>query len=150
MDSSSVPVLRWVRNALESFRKPSAVINRRLTRHGPALIAVGLICLVANTYASAVPVISGMALITLGATLAVASRFRRSPAFAWLIVAHLLVYSSLYLLFVGAVLHASFMQSSSGLSLLQSLDFALSMAPMVAAIRIALAEIAGGGDAPAR
>jgi hypothetical protein len=114
------------------------------------MIALGLIILVSNTYWSAVPVISGMALITLGATLAVASRFRCSAALPALIAAHLLVYSALYLLFVGATLHAAFMTSMNGLRFVQALDLGMSIVPIVAAARIAIAAIAGGWDAPAR
>lgn len=114
------------------------------------MIAVGLIFLVANSYSSAIPVTCGMALIALGATLVVVSRFRRSPALPAVIAAHLLVYISLYLLLVGAVLHAAFAKSTSGLSLVQSLDLAMSVGPMVRAIRIVIGSIAGGADAPAR
>jgi hypothetical protein len=132
------------------FRYPSSNAFERLSKHGPAMIAVGLICLFANSYSSAIPVTSGMALIALGATLAVVSRFRQSPALPAVIVAHLLVYLSLYLLLVGAVLHAAFAQSTTGLNLLQSLDLAMSVGPIGGAVRIAIGSIAGGGDAPAR
>jgi hypothetical protein len=131
-------------------RYPSSDAFERLGKHGPAMIAVGLIFLVANCYYSTIPVTSGMALIALGATLAVVSRFRRSPALPAVIVAHLLVYLSLYLLFVGAVLHAAFAKPTGGLSFLQSLDLAMSVGPMVGAVRIAIGLITGRGGAPAR
>jgi hypothetical protein len=117
---------------------------------GPGLIAVGLILLLANGYSQAIPAITGMSLIALGATLAIASRFRRSSALPAVIVAHMLVYLSLYLLLGGAILHAAFAKSATGLSLLQSLDLAMSVGPIVGAIRIAIGAIAEGGDAPAR
>jgi hypothetical protein len=135
---------------MNRFRNTLSVETGRFLRHGPAMIAVGLIFLVANTYWSAVPVTSGMALIALGATLVVASRFRCSLALPALIAAHLLVYSALYFLFVGAVLHAAYFTSTSGLSLVQALDLAMSIVPIVAAARIAIASIAGSGDAPVR
>jgi hypothetical protein len=132
------------------FRYPSSDAFERLRKHGPVIIAVGLIFLVANSYSSAIPVTSGMALIALGSTLAVFSRFRRSPALPAVIVAHLLVYLSLYLLLVGAVLHAAFAKSTGALSLLQSLDLAMSVGPILGAVRIAIGSIAGRGHAPAR
>lgn len=130
------------------FRYPVSAALERLSKHGPALIAVGLIFLVANSFSSAIPVISGMALVALGATLVVVSRFRGSPALPAVIAAHLLVYLSLYLLFVGAVMHAAFAKSTSGVSPLQILDVALSVGPIAAAVRVALAVIAERGDAP--
>ena len=122
----------------------------RLGKHGPAMIAVGLIFLVANCYYSTIPVTSGMALIALGATLAIVSRFRCSPALPALIAAHSFVYSTLYLLMVGAVLHAAFAKSATGLSLLQTLDLAMSMGVIAGAVRIAIVSITGGRDARAR
>jgi hypothetical protein len=132
------------------FRYPLSSAFERLSKHGPAMIAVGLIVIVANAYYPPVPVLTGMALIALGATLVVVSRFRRSPALPAVIVTHLLVYFSLYLLLVGAILHAAFAKSATGLSFLQSLDLAMSVGPIVGAVRIAFGSIAGGGDAPAR
>jgi hypothetical protein len=132
------------------FRYPVSAALERISTRGPAMIAVGLVLLVANSYSSAIPVTSGMGLIALGSTLAVVSRFRCSPALPAVIVAHLLVYISLYLLLIGAVLHAAFAKSTGGLSLLQSLDLAISVGPIVGAVRIAIGSVAEGGDAPAR
>jgi hypothetical protein len=116
------------------------------TKQGPALIAVGLVVLLAAEYWSGIPVISGMALIALGATLAVASRFRCSPALPVVIVANLSVYSALYLLFVGAVFHFAFAKPDGSMTLLQGVDLGLSIVPMVAAVRMALSAIAGDED----
>jgi hypothetical protein len=135
--------MNWFRNLLPA-------VSERGSKHSPTMIAVGLIILVAKSYWSAMPVMSGMALITLGATLAVASRFRCSPALPALIAAHFLLYSMLYLLFIGAVLHAAFAKSNGGLGFLQALDLAVSILPMATAIRISIRCIAGGVDAPAR
>jgi hypothetical protein len=148
MDSSSLPLgaatsMRW-------FRNPLSAVFGRSSKLGPAMIAVGLTLLVANACSPAVPVITGMALIALGATLVVASRFRCSPALPLLVGAHLLVYSTLYLLFVGANFHAAFAKSTGGPGFVQLLDLALSIGPIVAAAWIAIGAIAGGGDAPTR
>jgi hypothetical protein len=135
--------MNWLRN-------PLSAVFERSSKHGPEMIAFGLTLLVANAYSSAVPVITGMALIALGATLAVASRFRCSPALPILIGAHLLVYFTLYLLFVGAIFHAAFVKSTGGPTVVQALDLVLSVAPIVAALRSAIGAVVGGGDAPTR
>jgi hypothetical protein len=114
------------------------------------LIAFGLCMLLADAYRPVLPEVTGIALIALGATLAVVWRFRRSPALPAVIVAHLLVYLSLYLLLVGAILHAAFAKSTGGLSLLQSLDLAMSGGPIVGAVRIAIDSLAGRRDSPAQ
>jgi hypothetical protein len=117
---------------------------------GPVLIAVGLGLLIADGYCRAMPVISAVAIIALGATRVVGLRFGNSPARQALVAAHLVVYSSLYLLFVGAVIHAAFVKPAAGLSILQAMDLTTSALPIIASIRIALGSIAAGGDAPAR
>jgi hypothetical protein len=117
---------------------------------GPIVIAGGLGLLIVYFYCGAMPIITAVALIAFGATLGIASRFRSSLALPALIAAHLVVYVSLYLLFVGAVLHAAFAKSTGGLGLVQVLDLALSIGLMVAAVRVAIDSLAGRGDAPAR
>ena len=117
---------------------------------GATRIALGLAVLLASAYWPALPVMTGMALIALGATFAVVSRFRCSPVRRHLFAAHLFVYSTLYLLFVGAVLHAVMARPGNGLSLSQGLDLVLSIVLIVAATRIVLMAIAGDGDVPAR
>jgi hypothetical protein len=133
---------------MQSFHYRSR-ISMRNGGLGPALIAVGLIVLLAEPYSSRAPIVTAMALIALGATLATAWRYRCSPALPALIAAHLLVYSTLYVLLVGAVLHAAFAKSA-GLDFLQVFDLGLSVGLMVAAIRIALLAIAGDGNVRAR
>ena len=135
--------MRWLGNRL-----PAAI--QRGKERGPALIAVGLIVLLADAYWPAIPVVTSMAFIAMGASLTVVSRFRYSPAQRAMMAANLFTYSTLYLLFVGAVVHSAMAPSVNGLSRLQGLDLALSIAPMIAAVRIAVAAIAGDEDVPAR
>jgi hypothetical protein len=118
--------------------------------HAPRVIAVGLVVLLANSFWPALPVMSGISLVALGATLSVVTRFRSSPARPYLIAAHSFVYFTLYLLVIGAVLHASMAQPGDGLRLVQAIDLLLSMVPMVAAIRAALTASAADEDVPAR
>jgi hypothetical protein len=142
-----------------SIRRAAPVSTRQtllpavLERHrnqGPGLIALGLLALLAAEYWSWIPIITGVALIALGATLAVHSRFRSSPALPTLVAAHLLVYLSLYFLFLGAVFHAAFAKPTVSMPPLQCVDLGLSIVPMVAAIRIALSAFAGHQDVATR
>jgi hypothetical protein len=91
-----------------------------------------------------------MTFVALGATLVAVSRFHGSHALRPAIAIHLFVYTYLYLLFVGAVLHAAAATPRNDLSLLKWLDLVLSVAPMLTAVRIGIAALAGGGDAPNR
>jgi hypothetical protein len=129
---------------------PLPAIFELRSKQGPTLIAVGLVMLLAAEYWSRIPVISGMALIAMGATVAIASRFRYSSALPALVTTQLFVYLILYMLFVGAVLNAVFAKSHGGMTLFQVVDLGLSIVPMTAAIRMALAAIAGDRDIPAR
>jgi hypothetical protein len=124
--------------------------NAPIATHGPSLIAVGLVVLLATILEPGLPAVTGMACVALGASIAVVSRFRGSRALRPVIAAHLLIYASLYLLFVGAVYHASAENGAMEMSAVQALDLALSIVPIVAAARISIAAVVGGGDAPAR
>jgi high-affinity Fe2+/Pb2+ permease len=93
---------------------------------------------------------TGIALVALGATLAVLSRFRSSATLRLVVAAHLCVYSTMYLLFVGAVLHAAMGRTGAGLNLVQGLDLGVSIGAIIAMFRIALIAVARDGDVPAR
>ena len=95
------------------------------------------------------PVATGMALVALGATGALITRLRGSGMLPIAMIAHLLVYVSLYFVLIGAVAHSAMEGPQNGLSFLQGLDFGVSAGLMTMAVRISLATI-GGEDAPAR
>jgi hypothetical protein len=114
------------------------------------LIAVGLKVLLVAIVWPSFPAVTAVALIAMGATSALIARFRCSPSLPVIAGAHLFVYSSLYLLFVGAVFHSAVAKPGGGMSFLLCVDVALSILPMSAAVRIALGAIAGDGDVPAR
>ena len=96
------------------------------------------------------PVVTAMSLIALGATGATANRLRSAPIFDIAIAVHLFAYLNLYFLFVGAVCHAAFLGSRDGFTFLQGFDLSVSVVPMALVVRLSLAALVGGGDAPAR
>ncbi len=122
----------------------------RTAQYGPAVMVVGLAVLIVVTWSPVVPVITPLALVALGTTATTVARLHGAAAVRPLIALHLFVYTSLYLLFIGAVCHASMAGPRDGLTILQGLDFGASVAPMAYAVRMCLAAMAGGGDAPAR
>ena len=91
-----------------------------------------------------------MVLIALGATLVTTSRFRDTAALRCALVIHLFVYMSLYLIFIFAVCDAAMRGPQAGLGFVQVLDFGLSAALMIFVVRLSIASITGGEDAPAR
>jgi hypothetical protein len=125
-------------------------VNVLPARRAPVLIAVGFLVLLAGACWPAMPVVTGMALVALGASVATAHQLRSAPISCVVIAAHLFVYLNLYLLFVGAVCHAATQAPQDGLTLLQNLDLGGSVVPMALVVRRSVAAIAGGGDAPAR
>ena len=119
-------------------------------QHGPALIAAGLSVLIAAAWWPAAPVITALALVILGATAATILRLAHRRVFCPVIALHLLVYASLYFLFIGAVWHATAAGQRPAWHLWQSLDLAASVGPMALAARWTVASIiahARGKDA---
>jgi hypothetical protein len=99
----------------------------------PLLIAAGLTGLLASILFPAVPVVTAMAVLTLGATNSTLARFRGSSALPTLMLAHAAVYLSLYVLLIGATLHAAL--PTLRLSVGTALDLVASILPMALAIR---------------
>jgi hypothetical protein len=100
---------------------------------GPALIAVGLAILILAAWWPAAPIVSAMALLTLGATGATLARFGRSPSLRTILPFHIVVYAGLYVLFVGASQHAAATQTGGG-NLWRTIDLAASVGPMAVAV----------------
>jgi hypothetical protein len=134
---------------MRRFTNAFSLANKLMATRGPVLIAVGLCVLLSGMNEAALPPVTGMACVALGATLATISRFNGSRLLSAAAAAHLLIYASLYSLFVGAVFH-TVVESGPKLSFIQSLDIGLSILPMYAAVRVSCAAIAAGADAPAR
>ena len=135
------------------MRVPHFISSITLTEavsNGHVHMAAGIGLLIASTWVSTLPVISGMALVTLGATAATIMRLANHRAASLLLACHASVYSSLYLLFVGAVWHASTVHSHSGWRPAEWLDLAASLCIMALAARSAIVAIwrhGRGGDA---
>ena len=117
---------------------------------GPVAMGAGLVLLGIATWWPAVPVVTAMACVALGATDVTLTRFRRTAAIVPIVLLHALTYTGLYALFVGAVCHAATTGPRDGLSFLQTLDLGASAGVMMRVLWLSMAPIAGGGDAPAR
>jgi hypothetical protein len=108
----------------------------------PTLIAVGLGILLAHNVLPVLPVATALALIAFGASTATILR----RACRATVAGQLLVYVSLYLLFVVAICDASGRVSENGLSLLQVADLGLSVGIMAFVARTCMAAIDRNGD----
>lgn len=95
-------------------------------RWAPTLIALGLAQLAAGIAWSVVPVVTALALIAFGATLATIDRFRTSPALSPVLLLHAAIYGSLYALFIGAAFDAA-MRAEAQLSWPSTIDLAASL-----------------------
>ena len=115
----------------------------------PALIASGLVVLVAQLCWPALPVATSVSLIALGATIATIARLRGRASLCCCAAIHFFVYASLYLLIIGAICNAAARGPSGGLTLSQTIDLGLSTGVMAFVARTCVAAIVGGGDAPA-
>jgi hypothetical protein len=106
----------------------------RNTQFSPVLIGVGLAILLAAAYWPSAPAVTAMAIIALGATDAMVSRFRDSAAALPIMVLHGLTYVLLYSIFVGARLHVLAAATTTGVNGLSMLDLAASSFPMTVAL----------------
>ena len=113
---------------------------KRTASHGPAWILLGLCVLLSAACWPAAPIVTGMAIVALGATCAMLARVRRSAAHLPLMLLHLAMYGSLWAIFVGAALHAAHARSGPRLEVLTVLDVVLSIVPMLTAVRLAWTE----------
>jgi hypothetical protein len=105
----------------------------RNTQFPPVLISIGLVILVAAAYWPSAPVVTAIAIIALGSTEVIVSRFRGSVAALPIIVLHGMTYVALYSLFVGARLHVPAVAPPLSVNNL-SLDLAASTFPMTVAL----------------
>jgi hypothetical protein len=131
-----IPGIAFVR----SFFLPSLAVSRAADS-APTQMLIGMHVLLAGAWWPDAPVASAMALIALGATGATIERVRSMSASHYITVVHLFVYLNLYLLFVGAVCHASV--DGGGIRLASGLDLAISVIPMALVVRRSLAAMVG-------
>lgn len=105
-------------------------LNLPPAERAPILIAAGLAMILAAAWVPAMPVVTAMAILTVGATEATLARFRGSPAVVPVLLMNVATYVSLYGLFIGATMHAAAAASPVGLGLWAALDLAASVLPM--------------------
>ncbi len=133
---------------MRTFRIKS-LVHSSAAGIAPLLIAVGIAMLFAQFCWTVTPVATAVAIIALGATITTVSRPHRAVSLRVGIAVHLLVYTCLYLLFIGAICDASMRGPRDGLTFLQGIDFGVSAALMGLVVKRCLTTIGGGGDAPA-
>jgi hypothetical protein len=98
-------------------------------------IGLGLVILIAAAWWPDAPLVTAIAIIALGATDAMVSRFRGSTM-AWPIMAlHGTIYMMLYVLFVGARIHVPATALTPGVGRLSMLDLIASAYPMSIALK---------------
>jgi hypothetical protein len=96
------------------------------------------------------PVAIAMALVALGATITIITRFKSASAIWPIIAMHLVVYSGLYALLLGGVFHAAKTGPQTELTFLQWLDIGAGSMLMTMVMRICVAAMTGDDEAPAR
>jgi hypothetical protein len=116
----------------------------------PLIIAIGLSLLIAHCCWPMLPVAIAVALVAFGALMAVMERAAKVGSIRFSVAVHLVVYTELYLLLVGAMCDAAVRGPREGLTLLQVIDLGVGTLVMVGAVRLAVRQMLGGGDAPAR
>lgn len=92
------------------------------TRHGPWLIVLGVLILAASMAGLVAPLLSGVALMALGATATLA---QRTGGDRTLIIAQTALYCGLYAMFVGAAFHPGSRAAIHGPALLADLSVSL-------------------------
>jgi hypothetical protein len=102
---------------------------------GPALIALGLLVLMLSAWCPALPVVTAMAILTLGATYVMVQRFRSSSDYIPVLLLHASTYAALYGLFIAATLHAAGRAPNTAVSSVVILDIAASVLPILTALR---------------
>lgn len=107
------------------------------------LIGVGLALLLIYAWLPALPVVTAMAILTLGATHATIERFRGSPARMPILLLHATTYAALYGLFITATLHLAASQSAVALNAVAFGDVLLSTLPISIALRHIAAAVRG-------
>jgi hypothetical protein len=141
MESSPLGFHRWFAAMGRSLVHSQVALPSATA--GPLLIAVGLAGLLASASLPAVPVVTAMAILSLGATDATLARFRHSPALVPIMLLHAATYTALYGLFVGATLHAAATSAGQGVNAWAALDLAVSTLPMAFVIRHTRAMLSG-------
>ena len=102
---------------------------------GEIYIGLGLVIMIAAAWWPGAPLVTAIAIIAMGATDAMASRFRTSSTAVPVMVLHGMTYALLYALFVGARLHTHAAAPSAGLDGFVMFDLIASAFPMAIALK---------------
>jgi hypothetical protein len=102
---------------------------------GETYIGLGLVILIAFAWWPGAPLVTAIAIIAMGATDTMASRFRASTAAVPIMVLHGTTYALLYALFVGARLHTHAAAPSTTVSGFVVFDLIASAFPMAIALK---------------
>jgi hypothetical protein len=111
-------------------------VSSRSTYWGHAWIGAGLTLLLLNAWNPAVPAVTAMGLVALGATGVMAARFRGTQYGFLVVILNFAVYGLLYALFVGATIHSSAALASARIDAPKAIDLVASAWPMTAAFAI--------------
>jgi hypothetical protein len=114
-----------------SSRRPHNLV--RSFSWNTAWIGVGLGVLILNAWSSAVPVVTAMSLVALGATTITVERYRGKWLREVVVALNLAMYCGLYAIFFGATLHRAAAQVDHRLGVFAAIDLAASMCPMAVA-----------------
>ncbi|HEX3598651.1 MAG TPA: hypothetical protein VHU84_00835 [Lacipirellulaceae bacterium] len=101
----------------------------------PVLITFALATLLASFWLTGLPLVTTMAVLTLGATFATVDRFRHAEALGSIMSLHAATYLSLYVMFVCATLYAPSSDVTHGLGRATGVDLGLSVLPMAISLR---------------
>jgi hypothetical protein len=102
---------------------------------GTTLISAGLITLIALTFWPRAPIVSTVAIITLGATEVTLARFRGTAILIPVAMLHGTTYAGIYAILVGAALHSASASSAAAIGIWTALDLAASVLPMTVALQ---------------
>jgi hypothetical protein len=116
--------------------QPNSVANS-----GQWLIAFGLAILIGGSRLPFVPMLTAMALITLGTTRITVCRFGRQSVFEFLLLGHLGIYFALYVLFLGALWHSPTSNLVFQPSMSHMADLAVSAGTMAVVLRTSFAAL---------
>jgi hypothetical protein len=101
---------------------------------GAPLIVAGITALMTVAAFPTAPAVTALSIVMLGATNTTLDRYRHSQALTAALLLHTGAYASLYVLFVGATLHAAAATPSGALSTLPAVDLVTSAIPLAISV----------------
>ena len=139
--ASVIPEIAAVRGS--ALRLPTVP---PLAAWAPFWIIVGLMILAVSSWWPSVPAVTAMSLVTLGATGVTITRLRGSSLLWPALIMHFATYGAIYVLFIGAALHAADTRLGPRLDAITIGDIIVSLVPMQVAGRLVWAAFECAGD----